>query len=147
MNEVDGRVGIPAWYWVVGVVLLLWGAAGLFAFYSQLTTPYERMVAEMGKLAADCIKGMPGWLWWVYGVAVWSGVFGTIALLLRRAWAQPLYLISLAAVIVQFGHSFLIAKIHLLMDWSAAVFPAFIILMAVAQLCFAGHAKKRGWLR
>jgi len=144
MNE---KLRPPAWYWILGIVLLLWGAAGIFAFYSQLTTPYDKMVAEMGKPAADCIKGMPTWLWWVYGAAVWSGLFGTLALLLRRAWAQPLYLISLAAVIVQFGHSFGVAKIHEIMGWSAAIFPAFIIFMAVFQLWFAGQAKKKGWLR
>ncbi len=137
---------VPKCYWVVGVVFLLWGAAGIFAFYSQLTTPYEAMVAEMGKAAADCIKDMPTWLWWVYGIAVWSGTFGSIALLLRRAWAKPLYLISLVAVIVQFGHSFLIAKIHLIMGMSAAIFPAFIILMAAVQLWFSTSAKRKGWL-
>lgn len=147
MNEVREKAGVPTWYWVVGIILLLWGAAGVFAFYSQLTTPYEQMVAEMGKLAADCIKGMPSWLWWVYGIAVWSGILGTVALLLRRVWAQPLYLVSLVAVVVQFGHSFLVQQIHQLMGWSAAIFPAFIILMAIVQLWFAGWAKKRGWLR
>lgn len=147
MNGLNGRVNVPAWYWVVGIVLLLWGAAGVFAFYSQMTTPYDQMVAEMGKLAADCIKGMPTWLWWVYGVAVWSGILGTVSLLLRRAWALPLYMVSLVAVVVQFGHSFLVAKIQLLMGWGAAAFPAFIILMAIVQLGFAAQAKKRGWLR
>ncbi|RYD86527.1 MAG: hypothetical protein EOP61_37395, partial [Sphingomonadales bacterium] len=138
---------VPTWYWVAGVVLLLWGAMGIFAFYSQLTTPYDAMVAEMGKLAADCIAKMPQWLWWVYGVAVWSGLFGTVALLLRRAWAQPLYLVSLIAVLIQFGYSFGVAKTHEIMGWSAAIFPAFIILMAAIELWFAGTAKKKGWLR
>ena len=138
---------VPRWFWILGVVLLLWGAAGVFAFYSQLTTPYDQMVREMGKLAADCIKNMPTWLWWVYGGAVWSGFIGSAALLLRRIWAQPLYLVSLVAVIVQFGHSFLIAKIHLIMGWNAAIFPAFIIAMAIFQLWFATWAKKKGWLK
>lgn len=147
MNDQSVKSGAPTWYWILGALLLLWGAAGIFAFYSQLTTPYEQMVAEMGKVAADCIKGMPSWLWWVYGIAVWSGAFGSIALLLRRAWAQPLYLISLIAVIVQFGHSFLVARIQDIMGWGTAAFPALIIAMAIFQLWFAGSAKKKGWLR
>lgn len=147
MNDQSVKSGAPTWYWILGALLLLWAAAGIFAFYSQLTTPYEQMVAEMGKVAADCIKGMPSWLWWVYGIAVWSGTFGSIALLLRRAWAQPLYLISLIAVIVQFGHSFLVARIQDIMGWGTAAFPAFIIAMAIFQLWFAGSAKKKGWLR
>lgn len=140
-------VAVPKWFWVVGVVLLLWGAAGVSAFYSQLTTPYEQMVASMGKPAADCIAKMPQWLWWDYGIAVWSGIFGTVALLLRRTWAQPLYLISLVAVLIQFGYSFGVARTYEIMGWSSAIFPAFIILMAAAQFWFAGRAKKMGWLR
>jgi len=147
MSDLSVKTTVPAWYWIVGALLLLWGVGGIFAFYSQLTTPYEQMVAEMGKLAADCIKGMPTWLWWVYGVAVWSGFFGTVALLLRRTWAQPLYLISLVTVVVQFGHSFLVVRIQELMGWSAAVFPAFIIALAIFQLWFAGWAKRKNWLR
>ena len=147
MSDMNDSVAVPGWFRVVGVLFLLWGLAGIYAFYSQLTTPYEQMVASMGKAGADCIAAMPQWLWWVYGAAVWSGVFGTLALLLRRAWAQPLYLISLIAVLVQFGHSFGVAKIHEIMGWSAAIFPAFIILMAAVQLWFAISSKKKGWLR
>lgn len=145
MNDITAKP--PAWFWVVGVIFLLWGGAGLHAFYTQLTTPYDAMVAQMGKLAADCIKGMPHWLWWVYGAAVWSGILGTVALLLRRSWALPLYLVSLVAVLIQFGHSFLIQKIHQIMGPGAALFPAFIIAMAAIQLWFAWRAKAKAWLR
>lgn len=144
MND---SVKLPIYYWVTGVVLLLWGAAGIYAFYTQLTMPYPQMVAEMGKVAADCIKDMPPWLWWVYGIAVWAGLFGTVTLLLRRNWAPPLYALSLVAVLVQFGHSFLVQKIHLLMGWNAAIFPAVIVVIAIFQLWFATSAKRKGWLR
>ncbi|MET0375769.1 MAG: hypothetical protein ABW128_16120 [Rhizorhabdus sp.] len=140
------NIAVPKWFWLIGALFLLWGCAGIFAFYSQLTTPYADMVASMGKLAADCIAAMPGWLWWVYGVAVWSGTAGSVALLLRRVWAQPLYLLSLISVIVQFGFSFGVMKTHEIMGWNSAIFPAFIILMAVIQLWFAASAKKKGWI-
>lgn len=144
MND---SVKLPVWFWIVGVILLLWGAAGIFAFYTQLTMPYDQMVAEMGKAAADCIKDMPGWLWWVYGIAVWGGVLGTIALLLQRNWARPIYLVSVVAVVVQFGHSFLVAHIQEIMGWGSAIFPAFIFAMGLFQLWFADWANKQGWLR
>ena len=143
MNELTEKPVVPVWYWIVAVLLLLWGAMGIFAFYSQLTTPYDKMVAEMGKLAADCIKDMPTWLWWTYGVAVWSGVLGSVGLLLRRRWTLPLYLVSLVAVIVQFGHSFLIQRIQDLMGWSAATFPAVIIAIAIFQLGYATWLRKK----
>jgi len=147
MSDTNDAAAVPTWFWIVGILFLLWGLAGIYAFYSQLTTPYEQLVATMGEAGADCIAAMPQWLWWVYGAAVWSGIFGTVALLLRRAWAQPLYLCSLVAVLVQFGYSFGVARTHEIMGWSAAIFPAVIIVLAAVQLWFATSSKKKGWLR
>ena len=143
MND---NIAVPKWFWVVGVVLLLWGAMGIFSFYAQITMSHDEVVARIGEAAADRTTSLPHWTWWVFGVAVWSGMFGSIALLLRRAWAQPLYLISLAAVIVQFGYYFCVARMHEIMGWSAAAFPAFIILMAAIELWFATTAKRKGWI-
>jgi len=143
MND---SIAVPKWFWAVAVMLLLWSVAGIISFYVQLTLPYERLVAIMGKPGADCISAMPQWLWWVFGTAVWSGAFGSLAVLLRRAWAQPLYLISLLAVIIQFGHSFGVAKIQNVLGWSSAGFPVFIIAMAAFELWLSTWTKKRGWL-
>lgn len=138
---------VPKWFWAAGGVLLLWNAIGIFFFYTQITMSYDQMVASMGKPAADCFAMMPHWQWWAYGIAVWSGTFAAAALLLRRTWAQPLFLISLIAVIIQYGYSFGVLKIQNLLGWSSAGLPAFIIVMAALGLWLATTAKNRGWLR
>lgn len=142
------RISVPKWFWVAGVLLLLWNAVGIFFFYTQITMSYDQMVTAMGKPSADCFAMMPHWQWWAYGIAVWGGTFAALALLLRRVWAQPLFLISLIAVIVQYGYSFGVLKIQTLLGWAnAAPLPVFIIVMAGLGLWLAGSAKKKGWLR
>lgn len=137
----------PLWFWIAGVLLLLWGAIGIFFFYTQIHMSYDEMVAAMGKPSADCFRMMPGWQWWAYGIAVWTATLGSAALLARRDWARPLYLLSLVAVVVQYGYSFAVLHIQDLLGWNSAIFPAVIILIDALELWLAQSAKAKGWLR
>jgi hypothetical protein len=152
MQAREGRVATylrqrPAgWFMVVAVLLIVWGLLGCASFYAHVAYG-----AGMDPNATDWDRAfyaaMPGWLNWVYAVAVGAGLLGSIALLLRSKWAKPLYIISLIAVIVQFGYIFLttdlIAHKGVLV---ATGFPIFIALVAVFQIWFASHAQRRGWI-
>lgn len=140
------RAAVPLWYWILAVALLLWGAMGIYSFYTELTTSYDQLAASMGKAEADAIANMPQWLWWVFGAAVWSGAFGSLALLLRSAWARPLYLISLVSVVVQFGYTFLMTSFPEAVGAHSAIFPGIIILVAGFELWFANWAKNKRWI-
>ena len=140
-------VKMPVWFWVAAAAFLVWNATGIFFFYTQLNMPYAKMVETMGKASADCFAMMPKWQWWAYGIAVWSGAIASIALLIRRASAQPLFLLSLVAVVCQYGYSFGVAKIQTILGWGALPFPLFIIAMAALGFWFAISTKSRGWLR
>lgn len=144
----DDTVKLPIWFWIVAMLFLLWNAIGIYFFYTQISMTPEEMVRTMGRASADNFAMMPQWQWWAYGIAVWSGTFAGIALLLRRSWAQPLFLISLLAVVIQYGYSFGVLRIQNVLGWaSAAPLPIFIIVMAALGLWFSGWTKKKGWLR
>lgn len=145
MNRAFGKP--PAYFWVAGAILLLWGLAGLAAFYFQVTLD-DKALAAMSDYDRKLLQGLPGWLNIDYGIATISSVLGSAALLLRSRHARLLYLVSLIAVIIQFGYMLgatdLIAVKGLL---AAAGFPVFIVVMGVVQLWFARIATGRGWLR
>lgn len=143
MND---SLSVPKWFYVAGV-LLLWGAIGIYFFYTQMHMSYDEIVAAMGKPAAECFRMMPAWQWWTYGIAVWTATLGSAALLARRDWARPLYLVSLIAVVVQYGYSFAVLQIQDLLGWSGAIFPAVIIIIDALELWLAQSAKRKGWLR
>jgi hypothetical protein len=137
---------VPGWYWAVAVLALLWEAAGCFAYFTQVTME----AAELARLPAaqrDIWAAMPAWVVGAYAVAVWVGLTGAVGLLLRRRWARIAFAVSLIAVIVQFGWTFLATPILTTIGTSAAAFPAFIALMAAILLWFSGLAARRGWLR
>jgi hypothetical protein len=134
------------WFMVVAVVLVLWGLMGCASFYAHVAYGPE-MASNPTDWDRAFYAAMPGWLNWVYAVAVGAGLLGSIALLLRSKWAKPLYIVSLIAVILQFGYVFvstdLIAHKGVLV---ATGFPIFIALVAVFQIWFADLAQRRGWL-
>jgi len=136
----------PLWFWLVSGLFLLWGLAGCYACYAQLT------ISESG-LAALPAAQREAWLAMTllpkaaYGVAVAVGLLGTILLLARNRLAQIAFIVSLAGVIVQFGWFFGIYGGLAKLGASSAVFPAIIVLIAAAEIWFAGLATRRGWLR
>ena len=121
----------PVWFHVIGVILLLWGLAGCWAFYMHVT-----LGPAVNREATDWDRAyfaaLPGWFAADFAVAVAAGLLGSIALLLRSKWTVILYWRSLIAVAIQFGYVFLATDM---------------IAMALFQIWFAGFARKRGWLR
>jgi hypothetical protein len=104
-------------------------------------------LARLPAAQREIWAAMPGWAVGAYAVAVWAGLLGGLGLLLRRSWAGLAFAASLAGVIVQFGWVFLATPILETVGASAAAFPVFILVVAVALLWYSGFAAKRGWLR
>jgi hypothetical protein len=142
----ETRTQVPFWYWIVAVLALLWEAAGCYSYLTQVTMK----AADIARLPAaqrDPWLSMPAWMWSIYAVAVWVGLTGALALLMRQRWARGLFIVSLVAVIVQFGWVFLATPALARLGASAAALPACIVVIGAALVWFAGVAVRRGWLR
>lgn len=137
----------PTWYWIVAAVALLWALAGCAAYVTQVgMSPAD--LAELPVAQQEIWAMMPAWVTSAYALAVWIGLAGAVALLLRRRIARSLYVVSLFAVIVQFGWTFLATPILTTVGAAASVpFPLFIVVAGVALVWFSGFAIARGWLR
>jgi len=137
---------VPIWFKAVAVLAILWGVAGLYACFTQLTlTPAA--LAALPAAQRDAFAAMPGWVKIDYQVAVISGFVGGILLLVGHRQAQLAFIVSLAAVILQFGWTFLIYGGLAKLGPSALAFPAFIAAVAAAEIWLATWAKSRGWLK
>jgi hypothetical protein len=137
---------VAKWYWVASAVALLWALMGCFAYWSQVTMSAADL-AQLPQSQQDIWKAMPKWVIGAYAIAVWSALLGVIGLLLRRRWARPLLLLSIAGIIGQFGWTFLATDLLRAQGMSAAAFPLFILLAGLAMLWLATTAAARGWLR
>ncbi len=136
----------PSWFVPIAVLLVVWGVAGCTTLYLHIA-----FGPALDPNATDWDRAyyaaLPLWLTLVYAVAVGGGLLGSLALLTRSRMAVPLYILSLAAVIVQFGYLFgatdLIAHEGVV---TAMAFPAFIAAVGIFQIWFAKRAERRGWI-
>jgi hypothetical protein len=136
----------PKSYWIVSGLALLWMIFGVVAWVMDLMTD-EASLAHLSEGQRQLFAARPQWLFVVYGVAIFSGLAGAIALLLRSSWATALFALSLVAIIVQFGYTFLAMNAVEVIGAAAAIpFPLVIFLVGIALLWFAQRARKSGWI-
>ncbi len=137
----------PKWYYAVTGVLILWALIGCYTYLAQVTMSAAD-VANLPPAQRDMMAGFPTWLTALYAIAVWSALAGAICLLLRLKFARSAYIVSLIAVIVQFGWILTATPIIQTMGFAeAAGFPIFIAVVGAVSVWFSGKAMRHGWLR
>lgn len=137
----------PAWFWAIAVLLTVWSLIGCYFCYMQFklgagampdATDYDRTL----------YASLPGWYIYVYAIAVGSGALGGLALLARSAAARPILIVSLIAIVFQFGYLFATTDVIAAKGFANVVtFPAFIAAVSIFAVWFAGMSKRRGWIR
>ena len=145
-SDTPAASGVPSWFWIVSVLALLWELMGVGSYLYHVTLSPEA-IAALPEGQAELMRITPAWVNGAFAVATFGGLLGAVGLLLRRQWARLLFIVSLVAVVVQFGWVFLVGKAHELIGPSSAVFPAFIVAVAAVLVWFAGTSIRRGWLR
>lgn len=135
----------PAWFWIVATLLLLWAFAGCASFWMHMSYDSD----DLANPAYDrqLYKSLPGWLNWVYAVAIGTSLGGAVALLLRQGVAVPLFAVSLTAVVIQFGWTLAATDLIAVKGWAVAAGPPLAICaFGVLGLWSARAARGRGWI-
>jgi len=135
---------VPAWFWIVSLLGLLWNLLGVSMY---LMLAYDRPAAAPATAAEQQLQaGMPAWVMGAYAIAVFAGLLGTIGLVVRRRWAKPLLIVSLVAVLVQQLWVLVLSNAVQVMDGTPFV-SATVLIVSFFLVWFAHHADRRGWLR
>ena len=138
-----GSPRVPWHLWAVGVLSLLWNAAGA----------YTIMTAQAGRLAgvapdeAAYYVAQPTWFVVVTNVALIAAIAAAAALLLRSRLAVPLFSISLAAIAVTAAYDLAVGTSRMYANQAALIVTIVIWLLAALQLLYAVAMRKRGALR
>jgi hypothetical protein len=135
----------PLWFWVVGILLLLWEAMGVFSTYQHVTVGPEAM-GPATDYDRRLYASLPTWYNAVYAVATVGGLVAAIALLVRSRLAVIFAAVSLVAVVVMFGWMFLATDIVAAKGVWTTYFPTVIFAVALFALWFARTAQARGWI-
>lgn len=132
----------PAWYWLAAVAALLFELAGAYLFANSLMLDPATLPLDQRAI----FEATPQWMTIAWGVAIGAGVLGALGLLVRRRFAEPLLLVSLLAVVVQFSGILLVRQLRELTPEDHLIVPIVILLLAYAIWQMAKLARRRGWL-
>ena len=136
---------VPLWYWAVATVAVLWNLMGCAALAMELFAS-EAMMESFTEPQREWARSTPRWIYFVYGVAVATGVAGSFGLLLRQGWSVWLLAISLVAVLVQMAYTMVIAGGLQVMGAPGAIMPAAVIVLGAIFLWFSWVARRKGWI-
>ena len=132
-------------FWVFGAAALVWNLIGLVMYISSVTMSPEAM-AQMTADAQAFYASTPKWATAAFALAVNAGVLGSLFLLLRKAWAVPVFVLSLVSVIAQNVDAFVLRDAFGIMGVNSVIVPSVIFVVAVLLLVYSLSCKDKGWL-
>lgn len=136
----------PTWFRSLAIVGLVWNLIGV-AMYLQKIGLFGDPLAGLNEAERALAAAVPGWVTAAFAIAVFSGLFGTLALVLLRRVALPLLVLSLLAVLAQTGWIVLLSDARALHGLAGIAMPALIVVIAVGLAWLANSGLRRGWLR
>ena len=139
-------------FWVISVALLFWGLGGASIYIAYfIETPGEfAQTAETAanrQAYAEYIAAIPFWAIAVGIIAAVTRLLGAIGLLLRRAWALSLYIISVVFFLVAFFRAFVLANVSSVMSGSHISVEFVFLALSIFAVWFARANKSKGILK
>ncbi len=136
---------VPRSFWILSGLFLVWNLMGVMAFLMQVTMSDEAL-AVLPEAQRDLYLGTPAWANAAFAVAVFGGTLGCIFLLLRKSWAVPVLILSLAGVAVQMFHAFFLSPALEVLGAGGLVMPVLVTAGALFLIWYARRARSRNWI-
>ncbi|MEL6256302.1 MAG: hypothetical protein AAFR87_30135 [Bacteroidota bacterium] len=134
---------IPIWFWVVSAIALLWNSFGAMAYLGQVRATPE-VLASLPEAERLLIENRPTWVTAAFAIAVWTGVLGSLFLLVRKAWATPIFMVSLGAALIQTFYNFFLTNAIETTGSGGIGFALTIILMGFGLVWFSRKSQADG---
>ena len=136
----------PVHLWIVGILALLWNSVGAFDYLAtelQLESYMSQFTAEQ----LDYFYAFPTWMVAAWAIAIWGSIFGSLSLLLQKAWAVWLFGVAIAGMVVSSYYNFVMTNGIEIMGTAGAIFTGVIWIIALLLFFYARAMEKRGVLR
>lgn len=143
-NESLSNKPPKSFYWIAGAAFV-WDLMGVGAYLSTVMMSPDVMGA-MSEVERALYENTPAWSTGMFAIAVHGGLFGTLLLLLRKALALPVLVVSLAAVVINSAYTWFMTDAYAVLGVGQAVFAVIILAIAAFLVWFANDAKSKGWI-
>jgi hypothetical protein len=135
----------PKHLWIIGIISLPWNMMGAFD-YLMTQTRNEAYLAQFEQAQLDYYFSFPTLVVAFWALAVWSSVLGSILLLMRKRLAMPVFMVSLAAMIITAIYNFGISDGMEVAGTSGFVFTVVIFFVALGLVLYSRAMRARGVL-
>ncbi len=137
--------GPPRSFLIISIVALLWNLMGVMSYIMQVTRS-PMLFAGLSEAELAVYESMPSWVTGAFAIAVFGGVLACVGLVMKKAWCVPVFLVSLIAVIVQFGYWLFGTDSIAVMGNEVFVMPALVTVIAAFLVWYSRGAKAKRWL-
>ena len=132
--------------WVVGILAVLWNAMGAWDYYATQTRN-EAYMSGFTPEQLEFFYGFPTWVVAFWAIAVWGGLLGSVLLLMRKAWAVPVFLVSFVAMVITAFQNFVLSNgLEVMGDAVSLIFTVAIFLVSLGLYLYARAMRERGVL-
>jgi hypothetical protein len=134
---------------IIGILALLWNIMGLFQFIMAAfmqDTMLETYSETYTDQQMELFLNTPSWYYVVFGICTITGVLGSIAVLLKKKIAVPLFLVSLVTVLVVQGYWMLGTLAIALLGTEAIIMPMLVIVTSIFLYFYCKGARQNNWL-
>ena len=132
-------------FWIIGGAALVWNLIGIIFYVGHVTMSPEAL-ATMTEAQQEFFVATPVWATAAFAIAVNAGAVGSLFLLLRKAWAVPMFALSLLAIIVQDVDAFVMRDAFSVVGVNGIIIPGMVFVIGVALLWYARATRERRWL-
>ena len=136
----------PVSFWIIAVVALVWNLIGLFMYYSSVTVTPEQLKAAYSPEQLAAIEATPVWVTSAFAMATTFGVIASIVLLLRKALAFLLFVVSFVALLIQDLYLFLLSDSLAVFGSTLLVIQGSVFVGAVIWIGYSNLARNKGWI-
>ena len=136
----------PLSFWIVAGIALAWNLIGLFMYYSGVSATPEQLQAVYSPEQYAAIEATPVWVTSAFAIATTFGVIASVVLLLRKAAAFPLFVVSFVALLVQDLYLFLLSDSLAVFGSSLLVIQGCVFLGGIIWVWYSRLARNRGWI-
>ena len=136
----------PMTHWLVAGAAVIWNLFGFSIYYMTVTITDEQMVARFNPEQVVYMESIPVWFTSAFAIAVTAAVIGSILLLLRKALALPVFIVSLLAVLAQHTYSFILTDVIAVMGMLQAYIGGTVLAITVLLVLYSVWARKKGLL-
>lgn len=134
---------IAGWYMIAAIAALLFMSFGCVMYMMHVLADVSAMPLDQ----RAAYEAEPAWVTAAYAIAVWAGLAGTVMLLLKNRFAEPVLGVSLIAVLAWLGGLIGVTRLRETMSASDLLVAIVVTALTWTIFWFARHSRQRGWLK